>query len=200
MGLIFIRVKVNLPSEWIITKSICKTWSFCVPLEIALRVKCGTRSVGCYTQCLFNNGQLVLLWSGSSKSWSRIDFLSSFIDLHWHISLAYTTKDWLTWKLLVLFSELGGWLSPLPPPGYTPACVCSWLGPICFVSGYCGGKSLLIFTGQHCSNWHIVYKWKKITVFVYAKMAWIGVCWLLKVASNTNLFSTKESILQLYSY
>jgi len=40
---IFIPVKVNI----IITKSICKTWSFCVPLEVAWRAKCGTRAVGC---------------------------------------------------------------------------------------------------------------------------------------------------------
>ena len=38
---IFIPVKVNI----IITKSICKTWSFCVPLEVAWRAKCGTRAV-----------------------------------------------------------------------------------------------------------------------------------------------------------
>ena len=43
-GLIFIQDKVNLPSEWIIAKSICKTWSFC---EIAWRAKCGRRAVGC---------------------------------------------------------------------------------------------------------------------------------------------------------
>ena len=45
----FIQAKVNIPSVWIIiiTKSTCKTWSFCVPLEIDWRAKCGTRAVGC---------------------------------------------------------------------------------------------------------------------------------------------------------
>jgi len=33
---IFIQVKVNVPSVWIITKSICKTWSFCMPLQNCL--------------------------------------------------------------------------------------------------------------------------------------------------------------------
>ena len=44
---IFIQVKVNIPSAWIITKLIRKTWSFCEPLEIAWPAKCGTRAVGC---------------------------------------------------------------------------------------------------------------------------------------------------------
>jgi len=42
-------------------------------------------------------------------------FLGSFVDLNWRISLAYTSKAWLTWKLLVLLSELGEQMTPLPP-------------------------------------------------------------------------------------
>jgi len=63
-----------------------------------------------YTQCLTNHGKLInhMFWSVSTKSWNRIVFLSCFVDLHWRISLAYTSKAWLIWKLLVLLSELGG--------------------------------------------------------------------------------------------
>jgi len=42
-------------------------------------------------------------------------FLSSFADLNWRIYLACTSKTWSTWKLIVLLSELGGQLPPLPP-------------------------------------------------------------------------------------
>jgi len=44
---IVIQVKVNISSVWVITKLICKTWSFCVPLEIVWHAKCGRRAVGC---------------------------------------------------------------------------------------------------------------------------------------------------------
>jgi len=44
---IFIQVKVNISSGWLISQLICKTWSFCVPMEIAWRAKCVTRAVGC---------------------------------------------------------------------------------------------------------------------------------------------------------
>ena len=77
-----------------------------------------------YTQRLFSYRQLVnymLLWSGSTKSWSWIDSLISMVDLHWKIFLASTSTTWLTWKCLVQFSELGGGeIAPISPPGYTP--------------------------------------------------------------------------------
>jgi len=47
----FVQVKVNVPSVWIIAKSIYETWSFCVPLEIAWCAKCGTRVLGCRPLC-----------------------------------------------------------------------------------------------------------------------------------------------------
>jgi len=68
-----------------------------------------------YVWLIMGNWQNILLWSGSTKSWSRIVFLRSFADLHWRITLSYTSQSWLSWKLLVLLSELRGKLSPLPP-------------------------------------------------------------------------------------
>ena len=35
--------------------------------------------------------------------------------MHWRISLAYTSRAWLIWKLLVLLSELGGNCPHFPP-------------------------------------------------------------------------------------
>ena len=77
-----------------------------------------------YTQYFINHGQLVnhtALIKFDCKLKSN-GFLSSFVDLHWRIYLAYTSKASLTWKLIVLLSELGGGqLPPLPPlPGYAP--------------------------------------------------------------------------------
>ena len=39
-------------------------------------------------------------------------FLISLVDLHWRISLDFTSRGWLPWKLLALLSELGGQLPP----------------------------------------------------------------------------------------
>jgi len=65
------------------------------------------------TWLIMDNSWTILLWSGSIKSWSRIGSFSSFIDLHWRISLTCTSKAWLTWKLLVQLFGIGGQLPPL---------------------------------------------------------------------------------------
>ena len=53
------KVKVNILSVWIITKSVCETWNLCVPLDIAWRANCGTRAVGWWpVQTLWGNHSL----------------------------------------------------------------------------------------------------------------------------------------------
>jgi len=44
-----------------------------------------------------------------------IGSVSSVVDLHWSISLAYPSKPWLPWKFLVQRSELGGNCPNGPP-------------------------------------------------------------------------------------
>jgi len=63
------------------------------------------------TQHLINHGQLI-----NRTVLIRFDLkiLSTFVELHWRISLAYTSKAWLTWKLLLLLPELRVW-GQLPP-------------------------------------------------------------------------------------
>jgi len=52
----------------------------------------------------------------STKTWSRIGPWGSFVDLHWSISLAYTSNILLSWTL-----KLGMALPRCPPPrGYAP--------------------------------------------------------------------------------
>jgi len=50
---------------------------------------------------------------------------SSFVDLRWSISSAYTSKPWLTWIFSAIFCNWGG-LAPLPP-GYAPVTDNPWL-------------------------------------------------------------------------
>jgi len=72
------------------------------------------------TQHLINHGQLVKQYFDQVQLKADvIGSIRSVIDLHYSISLAYTSKPWLPWKFLVQRSELGG---PLPqfPPSYTP--------------------------------------------------------------------------------
>jgi len=47
----------------------------------------------------------------STKTWSRIGPWGSFVDLHWSISLAYTSNILLSWTL-----KLGMALPRCPPP------------------------------------------------------------------------------------
>jgi len=55
------------------------------------------------------------VWDAWTKCWSRKGYLNSFVDLHWSISLAYTSKSWLSWKFLVQRSEWEGGDFPHPP-------------------------------------------------------------------------------------
>ena len=63
---------------------------------------------------IMDNWWTTVIWSGSTKLCNR--FRKHFGDLRWNISLACTSKVWLTWKFLVQLWELGGQLLPLPPP------------------------------------------------------------------------------------
>ena len=66
------------------------------------------------TQRLINHGQLVKQWFDQVRLKADvIGSVSSVVDLHWSISLAYTSKPWLSWKLLVQRSELGRAIAPL---------------------------------------------------------------------------------------
>jgi len=63
---------------------------------------------------IMDNWWTIVLWSGSTKGWcNSLGSVSSLVNLHWSISLAYTSKAWLPKKYLVQLSELWG---QLPPP------------------------------------------------------------------------------------
>jgi len=70
-----------------------------------------------------DNGLTIMLWSGSTESWSRIGFLKHFLALHWSICLAYLhIKTWLTWKFLFQLLEFGRAIDPILP---TWLCACN---------------------------------------------------------------------------
>ena len=64
---------------------------------------------------IVGNWWTTLLWSGSTKGWSKGRF-RNFVDLRWSISLTYTSKAWLSWSFLVQLSELMCVIAPIAPP------------------------------------------------------------------------------------
>ena len=128
------------------------------------------------TSFFFIVTNVILLWSGWTKNWSKLGSLSYFVDLHWSIYLPYTSKASITWKNLVQRSELVGKFCLHCPPRL---CTC----PQATVD-------------VPLSHNLIMLLWKRQTVLVKIPIVENNTNWQLMVnkgmQKNDNLLKTKR--------